>query len=84
MSQRELAKELHISEAAVSNWIKGKNSPDIDTLAKVCKILDVTIVEMFGTDGFDVYSQDELHIIHEYRRKTDLQKAIRLILGLEK
>ena len=42
ITQKSLAESLNVSQAAVNNWIKGKNSPDIEIIAKLCEILNVT------------------------------------------
>ena len=48
MTQKRLADLLGLSQTAVTNWVKGKNSPDIETLLDICKILDVSVNEMLG------------------------------------
>lgn len=41
MSQTAIAKELGVSQQAISSYIKGQNLPALDTLANLCKLLDV-------------------------------------------
>lgn len=48
LSQVELAKLLEVRPSAISNWESGRNSIDIDTLFKVCKIYGISINEMVG------------------------------------
>lgn len=48
ISQKELADKLNVSQSAVTNWIKGKNSPDIEIVAQICNILDISVNELFG------------------------------------
>lgn len=48
MTQTDLAVLLHRSVGAVSNWEKGSNLPDADTIEEICKILEVTPNELFG------------------------------------
>lgn len=48
MTQKELAERLNVSQSAVTNWIKGKNSPDIELVARMCEIFQVDITEMMG------------------------------------
>lgn len=42
LSQESLAEQLHLSRQAVSKWEMGQSTPDIDTLMKLCEILNVT------------------------------------------
>lgn len=39
ISQKKFAELLGVSQAAVTNWVKGKNSPDIELVAKMCEYL---------------------------------------------
>lgn len=48
ISQKELSEKLGVSQSAVTNWIKGKNSPDIELVAAMCRIFDISITEMMG------------------------------------
>lgn len=41
MSQMELAKALGISQQAISSYVSGKKLPALDTLANLCKLLDL-------------------------------------------
>ena len=42
LSQDKLAEQLHITRQAVSKWESGASTPDLDTVMKLCLILDVT------------------------------------------
>lgn len=48
-TQKELAEYLGVGVSAVSNWEKGVNSVDIDTLHKVCVFLQISINDIFGS-----------------------------------
>lgn len=58
MTQKNLAEALQLSQTAVTNWMKGKNAPDIDTLAKICKILGVTVSDMISAPSAFAISQE--------------------------
>jgi len=84
MNQKELAKKLSVSQSAVTNWIKGKNAPDIETVAQICDVLDITVVDLFGTNVNILYTYEEKEIIRQYRKKTEMQQAVRILLGINK
>ena len=42
ITQIELAEMLHVSNGTVGNWESGKRTPDIESVAKIASILDVT------------------------------------------
>lgn len=48
ITQKELAERLGVSQAAVTNWVKGKNSPDIDVLADICEFLNISVSNLLG------------------------------------
>lgn len=83
LTQKELAEKLSVSQAAVTNWIKGKNSPDIEVVAQICEVLNISVVDLFGTDGSDQYSDREKLLIAQYRKKPELQHAVNILLGIE-
>lgn len=41
MTQTALAKTLNVSQQTISHYIKGDKMPALDTLANLCKLLDV-------------------------------------------
>ena len=42
ITQDDLAKRIGKSKNVISNWERGDNSPDLDSVAKICVELDVT------------------------------------------
>lgn len=69
MTQKDLAKMVGVSIAAVSNWETGSNSIDIDSLFKVCDALGVSISAMANADmqDTDQLTLLEKEIIKNYR-----------------
>ena len=41
LSQTEIAKSLGICQQAISSYVNGQKMPALDTLANLCKLLDV-------------------------------------------
>jgi transcriptional regulator with XRE-family HTH domain len=50
MEQKQIAEKLGVSPAAVTNWMMKKNTPDIEMLFLICKLLNVSINEMLGQE----------------------------------
>lgn len=44
----DLAEKVGVSKSAVSHWLAGDNSPNIEILAKICQIYDVKLSEMLN------------------------------------
>lgn len=47
-SQKEVAERLGVSKSSVTNWIKGKNSPDVELVLPICKLLNISVREFYG------------------------------------
>ena len=46
MTQRELAKKLHITDKAVSKWERGLSFPDISLLIPLSEILNISLYDL--------------------------------------
>lgn len=46
--QRELADSLELSEASVSNWLKGNRTPRLDRVEAIADFFHVEPLELFG------------------------------------
>ena len=69
LSQKELAKRLDVTPSRISNWEQGANCPTIDILFEVCKILNVSINDIYGVypDSNISLSYIEAEHIKKYR-----------------
>ncbi len=83
LSQRQLAEKIGVSNGRVSNWEQGLNRPDADMLAELCYALQVSPSSLLGvTLSKDELTDIEWKIVRAYREKRDLQKAVRILLGV--
>lgn len=48
LTQEELGSKVFVSKQAVSKWETGKTLPDIETVRKLCEILDINKDEILG------------------------------------
>lgn len=46
LSQRELAKYLHITDKAISKWERGLSFPDITILIPLSEVLNVSLYDL--------------------------------------
>ena len=85
INQKQLAELICVSEGRVSNWEQGINRPNADILAEICRVLDVSPSLLLGvTLSSDELNDEERTIIKAYRNKPDLQKSVKILLGIEK
>lgn len=67
ISQKELAEKMNVTQAAVTNWVKGKNLPDIESVAQICDILDVSVSELLGHEEKSVNQRTE-RVVHAFEK----------------
>ena len=61
LTQEQLAEKLNISKNAVSKWERGLNLPDVSIMQELCKILKITLNELFiGEKILDEQYKDAL------------------------
>lgn len=51
MSQKELADACCVHQTAVSQWEKGRTTPDINSLKMLSKVLGVSVEELIGNEN---------------------------------
>ena len=64
MTQQQLAEKLNITDKAVSKWERGLSYPDITSISKIAKILNVDssyLVDLCKKEN--PYKQDNNHLI---------------------
>ena len=84
ISQKEIAERIGISAARFSNWEQGLNRPDVDLLAKICDVLNVSPSELLDFHlPPDELTDLERKVIAQYRGKPDMQKAVNILLGID-
>ena len=65
LSQEEIASLMGVTRFTIMNWETNKNKPDYDMLSKICKILDLSVADLFGLKS--EYSAFERSVISELR-----------------
>ncbi len=78
-SQVELANHLKLTKAAITNWIKGNTSPDINNIVGICDFLDISVNDLFGTYDEKYLSVEEKIFVNKYR-ETKFRDAINKLL----
>ena len=93
-SQKEIAEKLGVSKSSVTNWVKGKNSPDVELVLPICKLLNISVREFYGEPDAEEpqaikkapsdLSEEAHKIAKSYEKLTDHGKgAVKAILGYE-
>lgn len=84
LSQKDFAEKIGVSNSRVSNWENGLNRPDCDLLRKICGVLCISPSELLDIHlDTEELTEHEKRLIQNYRIKTDLQKAVNILLDAE-
>ena len=87
IKNKAFAEMLGVSAASVTNWISGKNSPDIELIAKMCDIFGVSITDMMAPADYGVdlkLSEHEQELVYAYRDTPTMRPAVDKLLGIDK
>lgn len=77
MTQKDLAKELHVSVGTISNYEKGAHFPDLEKLINLADFFDVTTDYLLGRCEY-TFSPDVLsEAIIEGKKAGDFIKVLR-------
>lgn len=75
INQVQLAERLGISKGTVNNWARGNNSPDVDMVPKICKVLGISILDLYSPTRFEpqeskktapLYSSEAMKLAKDY------------------
>lgn len=94
INQVQLAEKLGTSKGTVNNWVRGNNSPDVDMVPKICRVLGISILDLYSPTRFEPqegkknappYSSEAQRLAADYDGlDTHGQKAVRAVADVEK
>lgn len=59
ITQSELAEKLYITDRAISKWENGVCMPDVGTIPELCKILNITINDLFSGEVVNMKNNEK-------------------------
>ncbi len=84
LTQKQLAEQLGISSARLSNWESGINRPDVDMLAKLCGILNISANTLLALDcSSDRLSDEAIAVARAFDNASpEIRAAIRALISV--
>ena len=79
ITQSELAEMLNITDRAISKWENGICLPDANNIIELCKILDITVNDLFSGEVVDMKDNEkrlEENLIELVRAKEESDKRL--------
>lgn len=78
MTQQALAKELHVTDKAVSKWERGLSVPDICLFPNLAIVLGVSVGDLLLEGSND---DTPSHLYKIYEKSADVRTPLHIILG---
>ena len=79
ITQSELAEKLNITDRAISKWENGICMPDVGTIPEICKILNITINDLFSGEVVDMKNNEKIleqNLLEMTRLKEERDKQL--------
>ena len=88
ITQSELAEKLNVTDRAISKWENGICMPDSGIIAELCKILNITINDLFSGEVVDMKDSEKrleknlLEIIKIKEQKDKQLLSLEIFIGI--
>lgn len=79
ITQSELAEKLYVTDRAVSKWENGVCIPDVSNIVELCKLLDITINDLYSGKIVDMKDNEKLlekNLLEMARVKEEQDKQL--------
>ena len=82
LTQSELAEKLNVSDRAISKWENGNCLPEVSNIQELCKILNITINDLFSGCVVDMKDNEkklEENLLEMIRMKEQRDKELLIL-----
>lgn len=75
IKKSDLATQLGVNRATISNWCKGNRTPRFQHARAICEILNLDVYEVLEIHRpNETLSDSEWDLLHRYRKLSQIQK----------
>ena len=71
LSQAALGKLIGVRTQTISNWETGKSKPNLETVNKLCEILNIPLYSLISKDVDYQLNYEEAFIVDKFRELND-------------
>lgn len=88
ITQNELAEKLNVTDRAISKWENGICMPDSGIIGELCKLLNITINDLFSGEVVDMKDNEkrlEKNLLDMVKQKEEADKrllTIEIVIGV--
>ena len=76
MSIYKVTELSELSENTIYNWYNKGAEPSVRALQSICKVLDVSMSELFCGEGEYVFTNKEFELLKRFSRLSDRQQDL--------
>ncbi len=77
LSQQEFAERVGVSKKTVVNWEGNRNKPDLDTITRICNIMDSSPAELLGLQApYGLESPEEVSLLSSFRLLSRISRRM--------
>lgn len=70
LTQEELAEKIYVTRQTVSNWERGKNYPDLNSLIMLCDLFNISLDILVKGDVIEMKKQVVQDDVRKFKRDT--------------
>lgn len=63
ITQRKLAEKINVTQAALSRYVNGSRKPNMDTLVKIARALNVSVEYLIGKEEGEIEFQEVKNVL---------------------
>ena len=88
LTQSELAEKLNVTDRAISKWENGVCLPDVNNVQELCKLLEITINDLFSgqivdmKDNEKIFEKNLLELAKQKEENDKLLLLLEVVIGI--
>ena len=82
LTQEELAEKIYVTRQTVSNWERGKNYPDLNSLIMLCDLFNISLDILAKGDVIEMKKQVVQDDVRKFKRDTVIFTVLMIVTFL--
>ena len=82
LTQEELAEKIYVTRQTVSNWERGKNYPDLNSLIMLCDLFNISLDILVKGDVIEMKKQVVQDDVRKFKRDTVIFTVLMIVTFL--
>lgn len=82
LTREELAEKIYVTRQTVSNWERGKNYPDLNSLIMLCDLFNISLDILVKGDVIEMKKQVVQDDVRKFKRDTVIFTVLMIVTFL--